>query len=245
MRKNILIAAAIMAGAASCVTDKGKDTIPGRNEAGPSIGMALSDCDIVFDGIRFTRSLNGGDSLVTVKDSLLSFDCGEGRDLFNDPDMKLSNHTIPAILTEVDNTKPFTLSAKVTPGFSEDGTYNAADLLVLANDTLYQKLCFEQDERGNHRVVSVRTVGTSDDNNHEAVTDASVFLKISSDTRTIASYYSVDGKEWHMVRLYRNEYPSPLLIGIASQAPQKGNCLSTFSRLKLDKDNVADFRMGE
>lgn len=33
-------------------------------------------------------------------------------------------------------------------------------------------ICFEQDERGNHRVVTVRT---------------------------IASYYSLDGKEWQML----------------------------------------------
>lgn len=75
---------------------------------------------------------------------------------------------------------------------------------MFANDSLYQKLCFEQDERGAHRVVSVRTVGTSDDNNHDAITQDFVFLKISSDTQTIASYYSTDGKEWRMVRLYKD-----------------------------------------
>ena len=38
----------------------------------------------------------------------------------------------------------------------------------------------------------------------------------------IASYYSLDGKEWQMVRLYRNNYPKNLKVGISSQAPQKG-----------------------
>ena len=131
------------------------------------------------------------------------------------------------------------------PGFTPDGTYNAADLLVFANDSLYQKLCFEQDERGGHRIVSVRTVGTSDDNNHDLMNVDQVFMKISSDTQTIASYYSIDGKEWQMVRLYKNNYPDKLLIGIASQAPTKGNCLSYFSDMHLDRSNVTDFRLGE
>ena len=72
-----------------------------------------------------------------------------------------------------------------------------------------------------------------------------VFMKISSDTQTIASYYSIDGKEWQMVRLYKNNYPDKLLIGIASQAPTKGNCLSYFSDMHLDRSNVTDFRLGE
>lgn len=52
-----------------------------------------------------------------------------------------------------------------------------------------------------HRVVTVRTQGTSDDDNHDKLDTTSVYLKISSDTRTIASYYSIDKKKWHMVRL--------------------------------------------
>lgn len=247
MKKSIIMAAALLVATASCRTDSGEGQgAPSAQDLTISDDpMVLTDCDIVFDGVRFNKAVNGGDSLVEIKDSVLEFDCSEGRDLFNDPNMKLSNHSVPAIMTEIDNTKPFTFSAKVNPGFSADGTYNAAELLVFANNTLYQKLCFEQDERGNHRVVSVRTEGTSDDSNHDIVTDESVYLKISSDTRTIASYYSTDGLEWRMVRLYRNNYPSNLLVGIASQAPKSGNCLSQFSDLKLEKNNVSDFRMGE
>lgn len=245
MNRKILMATAIVLAATSCQSKVEQESNFKHDLADVDNKISLTDCDITFDGVRFTKSLNGGDSLVTITDSILNFDCEQGRDFFSDPNMKLSNHTIPAILSEVDNTKPFTLSAKVTPRFSEEGTYNAADLLVFASDSLYQKLCFEQDERGNHRVVSVRTVGTSDDNNHDVIMDESVFLKISSDARTIASYYSIDGQEWHMVRLYKNDYPDKLYIGIASQAPQKGNCLSTFSDMKLDQSNVADFRMGK
>lgn len=244
MNKAIIIAFGMILGMTSCQKtcnpDAEQQSINDR-----LTGMTFSDCNIRFDGVTFTKSLNGGDSLVTVRDSVMTFDCSEGGDLFNDPNGKLSNHTVPAIFADVDNTKPFTISVKVKPEFTPDGTYNAADLLVMVNDSLYQKLCFEQDERGAHRVVSVRTVGTSDDNNHDVINQDFVFLKISSDTRTIASYYSLDGHEWHMVRLYKNNYPEKIMIGLAGQAPVKGSCQSVFTDLHLDQSNVADFRMGE
>lgn len=244
MNKILIITLAGILGMASCRDSHNQDlkqqTINAEQDK-----MDLSDCNIRFDGVTFTKSLNGGDSLINVSDSVMTFYCSEGRDLFNDPNGKLSNHSIPGILTEVDNTKPFTISVKVKPEFTPEGTYNAADILVFASDSLYQKLCFEQDERGTHRVVSVRTVGTSDDNNHDVIAQDFVFLKISSDTQTIASYYSLDGAEWHMVRLYKNNYPANIMVGLSNQAPKKGSCESVFTDLQFNQSNVADFRMGK
>ncbi|MDE5883204.1 MAG: hypothetical protein K2H60_15895 [Muribaculaceae bacterium] len=47
-----------------------------------------------------------------------------------------------------------------------------------------------------------------------------------------------------MVRLYENNYPDSVYIGIASQCPIKGECKSVFDELSLTQDNVDDFRMG-
>lgn len=208
--------------------------------------MSFQDCDLMLGGIHFTKMLNDADKQVSEKDGVISFIAPEKTDLFIDPnDAKLTAHTAKVLFAEVDNSKPFTFSAKMKPGFTPDGLYHAADLIVMANDTLYQKFCFEQDERGKYRVVTVRTVGTSDDNNHEVVNQDYIYYKISSDTRTIASYYSLDGKEWQMVRLYRNNYPKDLKVGICSQAPQKGVCVSEFSELGLLTEAVSDFRMGK
>lgn len=207
----------------------------------------LTECKVTVNGLTFDYALNEADQLVTVlENGSIKIKCPEGKDFFCDPnDGKLSNNTLPMLLKKVDNTQPFTLTAKVTPEFTEEGPYNAADLLVYANDTVFQKFCFEQDERGNHRIVTVRTQGTSDDNNHDVVNEPSVYMKISSDTHTIASYYSTDKQEWHMVRLYKNNYPAVLYVGIASQCPVKGECTSLFEEIALNHNNVTDFRMGE
>lgn len=161
-----------------------------------STSSQMAECEIKVGDVTFTRSINGADTCVSLlADGALEFHCREGLDFFCDPNEgKLSNNTLPVLLIPTDNTKPFTLTAKVTPEFTAEGLYNAADLFVYVNDTLWQKLAFEQDEYGNHRIVSVRTQGTSDDNNHDRIDAKSVYMKISSDTRTIASYYSLDKK---------------------------------------------------
>lgn len=240
MKKYLILAmAAIMTAACSH-----KPTAPTTNGAKNS---KLTACNVSLNGLHFTKSLNGAEKQVSDSAGIITFRAKPQADFFCDPNGKISQDDAAILFMEIDNQKPFTYSAKVKTGFTSDGTYNAAVLFVYANDSLWQKLCFEQDERGTHRVVSVRTIGTSDDNNHEVVNNdtKSIYFKISSDTKTIANYYSLDGKKWQMVRLYKNEYGHKIYLGICSQAPQSDECISTFENLQLTTDHVKDFRLGE
>ncbi|GAA3745559.1 MULTISPECIES: DUF1349 domain-containing protein [Flavobacterium] len=204
-----------------------------------------SPCDIKLSSIHFTKAVNGADSLIkTEANEKVIFKAGEKSDYFSDPDGKLSNTSAPMLLSKVDNTKPFTLTAKVTPEFTEKGLYNAGVLYIYVNDSFYQKFCFEQDERGNHRIVTVRTMTTSDDNNHDVVKQPSVYMKISSDTKTVASYYSLDKKNWQMVRLYKNNYPKEIWMGISTQCPVDKGTQSIFEEINLEEKSVSDFRLG-
>lgn len=204
-----------------------------------------SSCDIKLDKIKFTKSINGADTLAKVDEKKnIQFHVGEKKDYFSDPNNKLSNNTAPILLSKIDNTKPFTLTAKVSPKFTETGLYNAGVLYLYVHDNFYQKFCFEQDERGNHRIVTVRTIGTSDDNNHDIVQGKTVYMKISSDTQTVASYYSLDNKTWQMVRLYKNNYPAELWGGISAQCPVDKGTTSYFEAISLEQKSVKDFRLG-
>ena len=207
----------------------------------------MTECNISVGGLHFTKSLNGAEQQVSDSAGIVIFRANPHADYFCDPNEgKMPKNDAAVLLMEIDNKKPFTYSAKVKSGFTLEGTYNAAVLFVYANDKLWQKLCFEQDERGNHRVVTVRTLGTSDDNNHEVFNETEyIYFKISSDTQSIGSYYSLDGQTWQMVRLYKNNYGDKVYLGISSQAPQSDECISTFEDLRLTTDHVTDFRMGE
>lgn len=214
-------------------------------EAQSTAKVAGSDCDITIGKVHFTRSINGADTLAKPDGNKIIFNVAGEKDYFSDPDGKLSNNTSPILLSKIDNTKPFTISAKVTPEFTKEGMYNAGVLFLYDNDAHWQKFCFEQSEGGEHRMVTVRNVETSDDNNHDVVTQPFVYMKISSDTKTVASYYSLDNKKWQMVRLYKNDYPAEFYAGISTQCPvDKAGSSAIFEELDIAQKSVTDFRLG-
>jgi len=199
--------------------------------------------DIVLPGIHFTRSLNGAAEGTQVSQGKLVLTSAAKRDNFRDPDGKLSSNTAPLLLARVDNTKPFTLTAKITPDFLE--TYDAGALYIWVKDDLWLKMAMERDERKRVRMVSVRTTGTSDDNNHDVVSEKTVRMKISSDTRTVGFYYSLDGSSWQLIRLFKNDYPQEIWLGISAQSPMGNGTRATFEDVVLEEKSIADFRMGK
>lgn len=204
----------------------------------------LSSCNVKLSNIQFTQAKNGAENNVTVFNDTLKFVAGPQTDYFRSPDGTVINNS-PVIFTEIDNTKPFTFTAKVEPQFTLTGTYSAGVLYVYENDTHNQKLCFEQDENGAHRVVSVRTIGTSDDNNHQSIEGPSVYMRISSDGKQIGSYYSEEGKTWRMARLYKNDFPEKLLLGLSSQSPKDNEHTCYFSEVSIIETAVPNFRSGK
>ena len=202
------------------------------------------ECDVYISGVHFTKSVNNAEKLISSKNAdSINFRSEGGKDFFSDPDGKLSNNTAPILLSKVDNTKPFTFISKVTPTFKE--MYDAGTLYIYINDGFWQKFAFEMDERGNHRIVTVRTIDYSDDNNHDIINQEYVYMKISSDTHTIGFYYSLDNEEWQLARLYKNNYPTEIWVGIGAQSPMGNWTTAKFSECTLIFDHIKDFRMGK
>jgi regulation of enolase protein 1 (concanavalin A-like superfamily) len=198
--------------------------------------------EIKLPGITFTRSINGAAANAKVEEGALTLRSDARRDNFRDPDGKLSNNTAPLLLTEVDNQQPFTLTAKVTPTFLK--TYDAGTLYIYVKEDLWLKMAMEMDERQKTRMVSVRTIGTSDDNNHDVVETKSVYMKISSDTKTVGFYYSLDKKSWQLTRLFRNDYPATIWVGISTQSPLGEGTSAVFEGVSLTRQSISDFRLG-
>ena len=208
-----------------------------KNVTTENVELATCNINVNVGGIRFTKSKNGGENAVTLLDDTLKFVAGPQTDYFRSPDGNVVNSSA-VIFTEVDNTKPFTFTAKVQPDFTETGTYSAGVLYAYENDTHCQKLCV-------HRVVSVRTIGTSDDNNHQAIIGPWVYMRLSSDGTTLGSYFSENGEIWHMARLYKNDFPEKLLLGLSSQSPKDDAHTCYFTEISLKQEAVANFRIGK
>jgi regulation of enolase protein 1 (concanavalin A-like superfamily) len=192
--------------------------------------------------VEFTKSLNDAASLATVADGKLVLESNAKSDYFNEPDGSVSISTAPILLSNIDNSKPFTFTAKITPTFID--TYDAGCLYIYLNKNSWFKFAFERDELTHTRAVTVRTIETSDDNNHDIIDSTSMYMKISSDTKTIGFYYSLDKSRWQLVRLFRNEYPNQIWIGVSTQSPLGQGTTTTFEECSLIQSNIKDFRLG-
>ncbi len=200
------------------------------------------ECRFQLPGVTFTRSLNQAAAHTKVEAGRITLASEARRDNFRDPDGKLSNNTAPLLLTEVDNSQPFTFTAMITPTFLK--TYDAGALYIYVREDLWLKMAMEMDERGKTRMVSVRTIGTSDDNNHDVIVEKSVFMKISSDTKTVGFYYSLDNESWQLIRLFKNDYPASIGVGISAQSPLGEGTSAVFEGVSLTRQSISDFRLG-
>jgi regulation of enolase protein 1 (concanavalin A-like superfamily) len=204
--------------------------------------MKTEECHIKLPGITFTRSLNQAAAHASVENGRITLASEARRDNFRDPNGKLSNNTAPLLLTEVDNKHSFTVTAKVTPAFLKK--YDAGALYIYVKEDLWLKMAMEMDERQKTRMVSVRTIGTSDDNNHDVIEARSVYMKISSDTNTIGFYYSLDKTTWQLIRLFKNDYPGSIWVGISTQSPVGEGTSAVFEDISLTRQSISDFRLG-
>lgn len=201
------------------------------------------DCSISINEVIFSKSLNNGKDLTTLlSQNKVEMNSGAKSDFFNAPNGKEKYSNAPMLLTFINNKEPFTFITKVSPEFSE--TYDAGAVYVFVNNDLWQKFAFEMDERKLTRIVTVKTNGTSDDNNHDAVDAETVFMKISSDVESIGYYYSLDSINWQLVRVYKNEYPDNFWLGLSSQSPIGNGITTVFENCTLEKKAIEDFRKG-
>ena len=103
----------------------------------------LADCDITINGIHFTKSINGAEKLVTDSAGIITLRANPNADFFIDPNEKTSQDDAGILLTEVDNTKPFTFKGKVTSGF-----FNSSD----ASSTVLQPVNRDLSSRSRSRL---------------------------------------------------------------------------------------------
>jgi len=209
-----------------------------------TVNFVADDCDITLGNVNFTKAINLDKAELTASQDSLRMTAQPGTDYFRSPSDGSVIATSPIIFTEVDNTKPFTFTAKVQPDYTPEGTYSAGTIYAYVDETFWQKFAYEQDEAGRHRAVTVRTMETSDDNNHQALDSKAIYLRFSSDTKAFGCYYSEDGKTWNMVKLYKNNYPAKLHLGIGTQSPSKDSHSCLFSEVDLQPVAVNNFREG-
>ena len=121
----------------------------------------------------------------------------------------------PVFYTEVEG--DFVISAKVKP--NHKSTYDACALMVIENEKLWTKLAFEASDFGTNLICCVVTNEVSDDGNGCDIAQDHVWLKIARVGDSFSTHYSLDGKDYHMVRIFRLPMPKRVKVGIEAQCP--------------------------
>jgi regulation of enolase protein 1 (concanavalin A-like superfamily) len=212
-------------------TESDKNSLPLKDEK----------MDIGFN-VQFDTILNAADKQINKNRDSITLSSAKETDFFIEPGGAYEKSDAPLLLKKIDNAKPFTFTAALKP--EHRVKYDAGMLFIFVDEKHWVKFAFEADERMNTRIVTVRTNGTSDDNNHEVLQDSLVLLKISSDTKSIGFYYSTNGSTWNLVRVFKNEYPHNIYVGIGTQSPAGNGNRTVFYGVEFTESAVKDFRTG-
>jgi regulation of enolase protein 1 (concanavalin A-like superfamily) len=137
----------------------------------------------------------------------------------------------------------FQLSARVSVDFQSK--YDAGVLLVWIDEQHWGKLCFEFSPAAQPMVVSVVTLGVSDDANAFVVPERSIWLRISRIGRVYAFHAATDGTTWQLVRAFSLGHPvTGHTVGFEAQSPAGDGCTVTFDQIGFSQARLEDLRDG-
>lgn len=122
--------------------------------------------------------------------------------------------------------------------------YDASAIMVMQDEALWAKACFEKTDLGTHAVVSVVTNKTSDDANGSEIDQDSVWLQVARVGNAFSFHYSLDGKKFNMMRVFSLPVESTIKVGLVAQAPDGDGGPRYFKNFSLEKKTISNIRMG-
>ncbi|MFC6464854.1 DUF1349 domain-containing protein [Marinilactibacillus sp. GCM10026970] len=180
------------------------------------------------------------DTLIIDAPAKTDFFCNEGfvSETGVSPD-NLSN--APFLYQEVEG--DFIMHVEVSHPFAD--LYDAAVLMVMENESLWAKACFENTDLGTKAVVSVVTNQTSDDANGPTIEQDTVWLQVARVGPAFSFHYSLDGNQFDMMRVFNLPVSSIVKVGLVAQAPDGQGGPRFFKNFLLEKRTVKNLREGK
>ena len=166
-------------------------------------------------------------------------------DLYCDPKNRAEvPGTLNALtLLGLPRTDDFQISSKVHVSFNSD--YDAGALLIWSDPQTWAKLCFEHSPDQEFMVVSVVTLGSSDDANSFTLIAPEVWLRISRMGSVYAFHASSDAQAWKLIRVFTlGEEIADHRVGFVAQAPVGAGCEVTFEEINFSYTSLTELRDG-
>ena len=166
----------------------------------------------------------------------LKISAGEKTDWFVDPfDGAVHNNAPMLIFTPGHD---YVLSAKLSVGFHSK--WDAGAFMVWADDHHWAKLSFELSPAKQPTLVTVVTRGLSDDCNSVPISGNTVYLQIARSGSAYVFYFSSDGKNWQIVRVFSLGEGLKPRVGFESQSPAGQGTEVVFSEIHYTPKKIAN-----
>jgi regulation of enolase protein 1 (concanavalin A-like superfamily) len=168
--------------------------------------------------------------------SELTIVSGKDTDWFVDPFDGTIHNTAPMLLFIP--AKDYVFNAKVKVGFNTK--WDAGALMVWADEHHWAKLSFELSPAKQPTLVTVVTRGLSDDCNSVPVSGDTVYLQIAKSGPAYVFYFSSDGKNWQIVRVFSLGEGLKPKIGFESQSPAGKRTEVVFSAIHYTAKKIGN-----
>ena len=99
---------------------------------------------------------------------------------------------------------------------------------------------FELSPDGVPTLVTVVTREFSDDCNSKELKSDSVYLRIAKSGKTYVLYFSVDGREWQILRTFSLDTELPMRAGFEAQSPAGSGAVAKFSEISYDPHRIGN-----
>ncbi|WP_010168095.1 DUF1349 domain-containing protein [Candidatus Epulonipiscium viviparus] len=193
--------------------------------------------------MKFLNSANGSQKV--HKSGKITLTAAAETDFFvgydTNTDSVIRRGNAPFLFQEI--TGDFVITVKVEVDFTY--TYDSGVLMLMSDENLWAKVCFEQTDFATIAVVSVVTENFSDDANGCNIRQKYVYLKAVRVKNNISFHYSLDGEVYNMVRLFNIPFNKTIYAGLACQSPVGKGTTATFDDLEIKAITVNNIRTGQ
>jgi regulation of enolase protein 1 (concanavalin A-like superfamily) len=176
-----------------------------------------------------------------ANNNTVALTAGKGTDLYNFAGGNFNVATMPILLFEPDSN--FVLTAKLKVDFKKQ--FDGGSLMIYTDSTQWVKFLFENSHSGKLVICSGVTNGFTDDNTHNEVAGPDIYLRIGKSGTLFSLYYSANGKDWKMVRLFPFLPAGKFKIGFSSQSPEGEKCTTQFTNIVYSPKAFGDLWTGE
>jgi regulation of enolase protein 1 (concanavalin A-like superfamily) len=123
--------------------------------------------------------------------------------------------------------------------------WDAGALMVFADKENWGKIAFEKSAYQEPTIVSVVTKGISDDCYGEVWAGGSVWLRIGTVGKGLGLYYSANGVNWRMARVFSLGVDRGLRVGFEAQSPTGQGATATFQEIRYRAQGIENQFAGE